>query len=130
MRQAVQRYRGKIPLWHVVHRPASQEILGLSEEEQIRITARAIQAARQADPAAQLSIGIDRPWAEWMSSSHFQLGPLHLCDYLLRSDLGISSIAIEVAPGYHAARAATSAISSSSPGCSTSIRCSTSRSTC
>ena len=100
VRQAVQRYRGKIPLWHVVHRPASQEILGLSEEEQIRITARAIQAARQADPAAQLSIGIDRPWAEWMSSSHFQLGPLHLCDYLLRSDLGISSVAIEVAPGY------------------------------
>ena len=35
-----------------------------------------------------------------MSSSHFQLGPLHLCDYLLRSDLGISSVAIEIAPGY------------------------------
>jgi len=100
VRQAVQRYRGKVPLWHVVHRPATQEILGLSEEEQIRITARAIQAARQADPGAQLSIGIDRPWAEWMSSSHFQLGPLHLCDYLLRSDLGISSVAIEVAPGF------------------------------
>jgi hypothetical protein len=100
VRQVVQRYRGKVPLWHVAHRPASQEILGLTEEEQIRITARAIQTARQADPAAQLSIGIDRPWAEWMSSSPFQLGPLHLCDYLLRSDLGISSIAIEVAPGY------------------------------
>ena len=100
VRQAVQRYRGKIPLWHVVHRPASQEILGLSEEEQIRIAARVIQVARQADPGAQISIGIDRPWAEWMSSSHFQLGPLHLCDYLLRSDLGISSVGIEVAPGF------------------------------
>jgi hypothetical protein len=100
VRQTIQRYRGQVPLWHVVHRPASQEILGLSEEEQIRITARAAQAARQADPAVQLSIGIDRPWAEWMSSSHFQLGPLHLCDYLLRSDLGISSVGIEIAPGY------------------------------
>src|SRR5208282_2411974 len=55
---------------------------------------------RQADPSAQLSIDIDRPWAEWMSSSHFQLGPLHLWDYLLRSDLGISSIGIEIAPGF------------------------------
>jgi hypothetical protein len=100
VRQAVSRYRGKIPLWHVVHRPASQEILGLSEEEQIRITARAIQVARQTDPSAQLSIGIDRPWAEWMSSSHFQLGPLHLCDYLLRSDLGLTSVGIEIAPGF------------------------------
>ena len=130
VRQVVQRYRGKIPLWHVVHRPASQEILGLSEEEQIRITARAIQAARQADPSAQLSIGVDRPWAEWMSSSHFQLGPLHLCDYLLRSDLGISSIGDRDRAGVHEPRAATSATCSSSPSCSTSTRCSTCRSTC
>ncbi len=89
-----------MPLWHLVHRPASADILGLTEEEQIRITARAIQVARQADPGAQLSIGIDRPWADWMGSSHFQLGPLHLCDYLLRADLGLSAVAIEIAPGF------------------------------
>ena len=46
-----------------------------------------------------MTIGVDRPWAEWMGSSHFQLGPLHLCDYLLRAELGISGIAIEIARG-------------------------------
>jgi hypothetical protein len=102
IQQAVQRYRGRVPLWHLVHRPASGDILGLTEEEQIRITARAIQVARQADPTAQLSIGIDRPWADWMGSSHFQLGPLHLCDYLLRADLGLSAVSIEIAPGFSA----------------------------
>ena len=102
IQQIVQRYRGRVPLWHLVHRPASGDILGLTEEEQIRITARAIQVARQADPGAQLSIGVDRPWADWMGSSHFQLGPLHVCDYLLRADLGLSAIAIEVAPGFSA----------------------------
>ena len=100
VQQIVQRYRGRVPLWHLVHRPASSDILGLTEEEQIRITARAIQVARQADPGAQLSIGIDRPWADWMGSSHFQLGPLHLCDYLLRADLGLSAVTIEIAPGF------------------------------
>ncbi len=100
VRQVVQRYRGKIPLWHLVHRPASVDFLGLSEEEQIRIAARAIQVARQADPQAQFTIGVERPWAEWMGSSPFQLGPLHLADYLVRADLGLSGIAIEVAPGY------------------------------
>jgi hypothetical protein len=100
VRQVVQRYRGRVPLWHVVHRCGSGDILGLTEEEQIRITARAIQVAHQTDPSAQLTIGIDRPWAEWMGSSHFQLGPLHLCDYLLRADLGLSAVAIEIAPGY------------------------------
>jgi hypothetical protein len=102
VQQAVQRYRGQVPVWHVVHRPASSEILGLTEEEQIRIAARAIQAGRQADPAAQFTFGVDRPWAEWMGTSHFQLGPLHLCDYLLRADLGLAGIAIEIAPGFSA----------------------------
>lgn len=100
VRQVLQRYRGKIPLWHLVHRPASVDFLGLTEEEQIRIAARAIQVARQADPQAQFTIGVERPWAEWMGSSPFQLGPLHLADYLVRADLGLSGIAIEVAPGY------------------------------
>jgi hypothetical protein len=100
VQQTVQRYRGRVPLWHVVHRPASGEILGLTEEEQIRISARAIQVAHQTDPSAQLTLGVDRPWAEWMGSSHFQLGPLHLCDYLVRADLGLSGVAIEIALGY------------------------------
>jgi Glycosyl hydrolase family 10 len=102
VRQAVSRYKGRIPLWHVVHRAAGGEMLGLTEEDQVRIAARAVQVAHQADPSAQVTIGVDRPWAEWMGSSHFQLGPLHLCDYLLRADLGISGIAIEIALGYSA----------------------------
>ena len=28
VRQAVSRYKGKVPLWHVVHRAASGEMLG------------------------------------------------------------------------------------------------------
>ncbi len=91
-----------MPLWHVVHRPGGGDILGLTEEEQIRIAARAVQIAHQTDPSAQLTIGIDRPWAEWMGTSHFQLGPLHLCDYLLRADIGLSGVAIEIAPGFSA----------------------------
>lgn len=100
VRAAVLRYRGRVPVWHLVHRPASGEVLGLSEEEQIRITARAVQVARQADPSAQFTIGMERPWAEWMGSSPFQLGPLHLADYLVRADLGLAGITLEVAPGY------------------------------
>lgn len=100
VRQVLTRYRGKVPIWQIAHRPAGHDVLGLGEEDQIRITARALQIARQADPAAQLCLGVDRPWMEWMSSSRFQLGPLHLCDYLIRSDVGISSIALEIAPGF------------------------------
>lgn len=102
VRQAVARYRGKIAVWHVVARPASSEVLGLTEEDQIRLTARLIQIARQADPEAQLVIDLDRPWAEWLSTSDFQLGPLHLADSLARADLGLGGIGLEIAPGYSA----------------------------
>lgn len=100
VRQAVTRYRGKVAVWHVVHRPAEYPLLGLSEDEQIRLTARLLQVARQADENAQLVIDFDRPWAEWMSSSSFKLGPLHLADSLARADLGLSGIGLEIAPGY------------------------------
>jgi hypothetical protein len=100
VRQVVTRYRGKIPLWHLINRPGSTDILGMSEEDQIRLTARLLQVARQADPAAQFLVGLDRPWAEWMASSTFQLGPLHLADYLARAELGMAGIALEIAPGY------------------------------
>jgi hypothetical protein len=100
VRQAVLRYRGRIPVWHLVHRPACTDFLGLTEEEQIRITARAIQVGRQTDPTAQFTIGLERPWAEWLGGSPFQLGPLHLTDYLVRADLGLAGLALEIAPGY------------------------------
>lgn len=102
VRQVVTRYRGKVPLWTLIHRPGSTDILGMTEEDQIRLTARLLQVARQADPAAQFLVGLDRPWAEWMASSTFQLGPLHLGDYLARAELGMAGIALEIAPGYSA----------------------------
>ena len=100
VRQAVARYKGKIPLWQLINRAGSSDILGMSEEDQIRLTARLLQVARQADPAAQFLVGLDRPWSEWMASSSFQLGPLHLADYLARAELGMAGLALEVAPGY------------------------------
>jgi hypothetical protein len=102
VRQTVTRYRDKIPLWHLIHRPCSSDILGMSEEDQIRLIARLLQVARQADPKAQFLVGLDRPWAEWMASSQFQLGPLHLADYLARAELGMAGVALEIAPGYSA----------------------------
>lgn len=101
VRQAVSRYRGKVAVWHLVARPASSDILGLSEEDQIRLTARLVQIAHQADPEAQLVVDLDRPWAEWLSSSDFQLGPLHLADSLARAEIGLGGIGLEIAPGFH-----------------------------
>ena len=45
-------------------------------------------------------VELDRPWAEWMGTSDFQLGPLHLADELVRAELGIAGVGLEIAPGF------------------------------
>lgn len=102
VRQAIARYKGKVPTWTLIHRAGSAEILGLGEEDQVRLAARLLQVARNLDPSAQFLVGVDRPWGGWLGQSKFQLGPLHLADYLARSDLGLSGIELEVALGYTA----------------------------
>ncbi len=100
VRQVLSRYRGKIAVWHLVGRPGSSEILGMTEEQQIRLAAKALQTARNADPNAQLVVDFDRPWGEFMATSPFQLGPLHLADSLARAELGLTGIGLEIAPGF------------------------------
>lgn len=102
VRQVLTRYRGKVPMWRLVGRVGTPKSLGLSEEEQIEFTARILQVARTVDPNAQSIVEFDRPWAEWLGSTQatHQLGPLHLGDYLARSDLGLGGVGLEVAPGY------------------------------
>ncbi len=100
VRQAVGRYRGKVAVWHLVHRLGAGEVLGLTEEEQFRITARALQVARRADPNAQLVVDFDRPWGGWLASSPFQIGPFHLADGLARLEIGLAGIGLEFAMGF------------------------------
>jgi hypothetical protein len=102
VRQVLTRYKGKVGTWTLIHRPASTDILRLGEEDQIRMAARLLQVARTVDPSAQYLVGLDRPWGEWLGGSSFQLGPLHLADYLARSDLGLSGLSLEIALGYSA----------------------------
>jgi hypothetical protein len=100
VRQAVTRYRGKLGNWHLVARPASGDVLGLSEEDQIRLTARCCQVAHQIDPVTPLIVDFDRPWAEWLGTSPYRIGPLHVADSLSRAEIGLAGVGLEVAPGF------------------------------
>lgn len=100
VRQVITRYKGKVATWHVLHRAGTGEVLGLGEEDQVRLTALVLKTARRADPDAQLVVDFERPWAGWLASGNFQLGPLHMADSLTRAELGLGGIGLEIAPGY------------------------------
>lgn len=100
VKQTVTRYRGKFPIWKLVSRPASTDTLGLSEEQQIQITVRALQVAREISPSTQFVVEFDRPWGEWMGARPYQLGPLHLANSLAQAEVGLFGIGLEVTVGY------------------------------
>jgi hypothetical protein len=101
VRAVVERYRGRVHLWQVASRMTHGHALGLSEEARLQVAARAITAVRQLDPTTPLVVTFDQPWAEYQASEQHDLAPLHFADALVRADLGLSGIGLEINVGYH-----------------------------
>ncbi len=96
----VQRYRGKIDLWQCTSQVNTGEILSLSEEDKLQLAATAIDITRSHDPDAAVAVSFDQPWAEYTSRRETDFPPLHFADALVRSDLGLSAVMLEINLGY------------------------------
>jgi hypothetical protein len=101
VRAVVERYRGKVHLWQVAARTTHGHALGLSEEARLQVTAKAITTVRQLDPTTPIIVTFDQPWAEYLASEQLDLAPLHFADALVRADLGLSGVGLELNVGYH-----------------------------
>ncbi len=97
----VERYRGKVHLWQVASRMTHGHALGLNEEARLQVAARAISTVRKLDPTTPLVVTFDQPWAEYMAYQNLDLAPLHFADALVRADLGLAGIGLELNVGYH-----------------------------
>jgi GH35 family endo-1,4-beta-xylanase len=101
VRAVVERYRGKVHLWQVAARMTHGHALGLNEEARLQLAAKAISVVRQMDATTPLVVSFDQPWAEYLASQQLDLAPLHFADALVRADLGLSGIGLELNVGYH-----------------------------
>lgn len=101
VRAVVERFRGKVHLWQVAARMTHGHVLGLSEEARLQVAAKAITTVRQLDPTTPIVVTFDQPWAEYLASEHLDLAPLHFADALVRADLGLSGVGLEINFGYH-----------------------------
>jgi hypothetical protein len=97
----VNRYRGKVHLWQAAARMSHGRALALSEEQRLQIAARAITKVRELDPATPIIATFDQPWAEYLATEQLDLAPLHFADALVRADLGLSGLGLEINVGYH-----------------------------
>jgi hypothetical protein len=101
VRTVVRRYRGRVHLWQVAARMTHGNVLALSEEQRLQVTARAIATVRELDPSVPLVAMFDQPWAEYLASEQLDLAPLHFADALVRAELGLSGVGLEINVGYH-----------------------------
>jgi len=97
----VQRYRGKVHVWNCASRLNVSDVLGLSEQQRLRLAVLVIETIRQSDPRTPLVMTIDQPWAEFMSRQETELSPIYFADALVRADLGLAGIGLELNVGYH-----------------------------
>jgi len=100
--QVVNRYRGQVVLWHVAAGLNTDDALSLGEEERLRLCVAAIDVARRADPQTPLVVSFDQPWAEYLGRQALDLSPLHYADALIRAEVGLSAIGLEINLGHNA----------------------------
>jgi hypothetical protein len=100
IRAVVRRYQGRVHLWQVAARMTHGNVLALTEEQRLQITARAIATVRELDPSVPLIATFDQPWAEYLASEQLDLAPLHFADALVRAELGLSGVGLEINVGY------------------------------
>lgn len=98
---AVQRYRGRVSLWHAAAGMNCGSELSLSEEQKLRLTVAALETIRRHDSRTPLIVSFDQPWAEYLAVQNFDLSPLHFADALVRAELGVAGIGLEINLGYH-----------------------------
>jgi hypothetical protein len=98
--EAVQRYRGKVNLWHCAAHLNSGKALALTDEQRLKLAVVALETVRKHDPRTPAIISFDQPWAEYMGSAHSDVAPLHFADALARANLGLSGLGLEIDWGY------------------------------
>jgi hypothetical protein len=100
LRTLVSRYKGRVHLWQVAARLNVSGTLELAEEERLRLAALAIETVRNIDGRVPVTVVIDQPWAEFMRDQDCDFSPLHFADALVRADIGLSGIGLEINLGY------------------------------
>jgi hypothetical protein len=95
---AVERYRGQVHLWQGVATSTTDP--WLADDQILRLTVLLIEAARRRDPRTPVFISVAQPWGESLAFQQATLSPLQFVDFLLRADVEIAGIGLEIDYGY------------------------------
>lgn len=100
VRASIKAFRDRVDLWVCAGRLNLPGAIDFSEEQRLRLAVATLEAAHAAAPGTPVAISFDQPWGEYLASEAFDLSPLHFADALVRADLGVSAVALEINLGY------------------------------
>ena len=100
----VSRYRGKVQLWQCAARLNIKNDFDHGEEERLRLAVLAIESIRRVDPRTPVVITIDQPWGGLHESQGVRALTVHFADALVRAEMGLAGIGLEINFGYMPAR--------------------------
>jgi hypothetical protein len=95
-RSVVERYQGKAQIWNCAAGLNAPTEMGWSDEEVLRMAVSIIETVRRADERTPVLLTIDEPWSEYLRDDANGISPLHFADALIRADLGLSGLALEL----------------------------------
>jgi hypothetical protein len=96
----VSHFRGRVHLWICSSGLNIENDFTPSEEERLRLAVLTIDSIRRQDPRSPIVLSIDQPWAAFMGRHEYDLSPLHFADALVRAELGLSGLGLELNIGY------------------------------
>lgn len=92
----VQRYSGQVHLWNCAAGLNAPNDMGWTDEEILRIAVSLIETVRRTDQRCPVLLTIDQPWSEYLRKDANGISPLHFADALIRADLGLSGLALDL----------------------------------
>jgi hypothetical protein len=96
----VTRCRGKVQLWNVAARMNQDGAFNFSEEQRLRLVVEAVDRVRAIDPRTPVIVSFDQPWGEYIARKDQELTPLNFADTLIRGELGLAGVGLEINFGY------------------------------
>lgn len=96
---AVGRYHKAVRRWHLTAASNVTDVLKLSEDDLLWLTARLAEAAWQIDPELELVIGVSQPWGEYMARAEHTYSPFVFADTLIRAGLKMAALDVEIVMG-------------------------------
>ncbi len=98
--QVVSRYAGHVHLWHAAARTNIADPLPIGDDAKLRLMLRAVESVRRMDAKTPLIVSFDQPWGERIIREECEMSSLHFADALVRADLGVAGLALEINLGY------------------------------